>query len=299
MDSSTFERRKSIWEATLMLPNTESLIDSGIKELSEYFGISYTYARDILSKSEQLFAEEWEKNKVNPADNNSVIAFYNNTRFEIFELMDWHINRFDEGPLNYVCVLEIAKKFGFVKYLDYGSGIGSSAILFLRNGLEVTCADISQPLLNFMEYRIKKRKLEVDLVDLKKQHLAKANYDIITCFEVLEHTVKPIRILRSLRMALKNGGLLILNNVQCPKEKGRPMHISRVKLEKKLRYLGFNRLWNLQSEFKKSSNGSYVVVLRKVDRNCFINGLFYLYDSFFPLLLKNFINKLRKNYGSN
>lgn len=295
MDIQTFERRKSIWLDSLMLPYYKNLIDSAIMELSEYFSISAEEVINILPQSEKILAEEWVNMNINKKDRNSVIHFYNNTKMEILELMNFHINRFEKGPVNYVCAMEMAKKLGLRKYLDYGSGIGSGAIIFLKNGFDVTCADISQPLLSFIEYRLRKRNLKARLLDLKMQQLDKETYDIITCFEVLEHSTDPLNMLKDLRKALKTEGILILNNVQGVKENhNKPMHISNVNLQKRLRSLGFEYLWELNHEFKKSCKNNYIFVLRKVNRPFLIDSTFYLYDDFPPLYIKTIINKLRR-----
>lgn len=298
MNDQSLERRRRVWEDALILPCTESLTDSAIKELSDYFSKSPEEVRGILSQSEKLLAEEWLQMDINPKDRNSVINFYNNTQLEIFELMNYHIDKNSGYPLNYVCATEIAIKFAAVKYLDYGSGIGSGALVFLKDGFDVTCADISQPLLNFIEYRLRKRKLKATLIDLKEQQLQNNTYDVITCFEILEHCLNPSRILRKLRKALKIKGILIVNNVQRIREnKDKPMHISQVNLEKKLRSFGFQQLWALQEGFKKNCKYNYVAVLRKVDRPFGINKIFYLYDNFCSPRFKKIINKFRKSYS--
>lgn len=293
MDDNVLDvkNRKFIWETALMLPHSRNLVDSGIEELSEYFKISHREVEEVLPKSENLLADEWRKMKVNPRDANSVISFYNNTKIEIFELMDWHINRFDTGPLNYVCALEIAKERNAKKYLDYGSGIGSGIILFSKNGFEVTSADISDPLQDFIKYRSKKRNINVEFINLKQQKLKKDYYEVITCFDVLEHLVKPTKTIKELREALKEGGILILNNIKCPKHENKPMHISEVNLEKTLRSLGFNQLWVFQKKFKEVNKWAYVTVLEKVKRNFLYNKFFYIYDKFCPIWFSKSVKK--------
>ena len=290
MDKIILEGRKRVWEQALMLSGYDSLEESAISELSEYFHKDKMEIREVLSQAEKLFAEEWQRMEINREDSESVTSFYNNSQYEILELMDWHVNRFNEGPLNYVCAMEIAKKEKFTRYLDYGSGIGSGSILFLKNGFEVFSADVATPLQEFIKFRLKKRNIEACFIDLKKEKLENAIYDIVTCFDVLEHSVKPMKILEQLGRALRVGGFLILNNVECKLEEKRPMHISEVCLEQKLRYLGFDQLWDLQEDFKKS-NPNYVIVLKKVNRSIFVNMLFFIYDNFCPLSLKRLLNR--------
>jgi len=207
-----------------------------------------------------------------------VERFYNETQLELFELMDWHVNKIENGPLVYVCALDLAKKFKCKNYLDYGSGIGSGAILFAKNNFQVSVADVSSPLLSFLKYRFQKRNLEVDLIDLKNKKLKNEMYDIVTCFDVLEHSLHSHKIVCQIRAALKTNGFFVTNNLSIKKDSSRPMHISEVNLEYRIRYLGFEQLWNLQKDLSRTI-GRDIVVLRKVNRPFFINFIYFIYDN--------------------
>jgi len=293
VENDKLQRAKEVWENSLKLAGSDCLFKSGVKELSEFFNMTEREVTGILPQSVEIFAKEWERKNIDIKNENSVNDFYNGTSSEIFELMDWHINKFTTGPLHYVRALEIAKQLDLKAYLDYGSGIGSGAIVFLRNGFsDIACADIAEPLRKFVDYRLKKRNMKASLIDLRTEKLDKARYDLITCFDVLEHTTNPRRILKDLRDALKDGGFLILNNADCGTDEDRPMHISTAKLEKRLRGMGFQQLWNFQNEFKELSP-EYVLVLKKIKRHFMHNFLFYLYDGFCPKWLVRIVHKLK------
>lgn len=290
MNMLVHEEWKMAWEEALMLPGDfKKLEDSAVKELSEYLLIPQEKIKDILPKAENLLAEEWRNMNINEANEVSIKSFYNNTQLEIFELMNWHVNKLNTGPLNYVCAMEIAKELEIKEYLDYGSGIGSGAILFAKNGFNVACADISEPLAKFIKYRFDKRNLRVNFIDLRISALSKNTYDMITCFDVLEHVFNPGALLKQLRNALRENGILIVNNLFYEKDKNKPMHISEVNLDTRIRYLGFNNC-KFSERFKKSCSNP-VFVLKKVRRILFINYLFYIYDY---LYLKFFIKLIRK-----
>lgn len=298
MDQLIFEKRKKIWEEALIVSGTQTLIDSAVGELCDYFAKSAEEVRAILPEAGKLLAEEWHRMNINKKDKSSVSDFYNKTSLEIFELMQWNVYGQEKGPISYVAALELAQKMGFKRYLDYGSGVGSGIILFLKHGLEASGADIATPLQDFIKFRLKSRNLTAKLIDLKKQGLKPDAYDIITCFDVLEHAVDPRSMLKELRASLKKGGILVVNNVTCPEDKNKPMHISRVGLEKKLRSAGFDQLWNYQKDFKKSAT-NYVVVLKKVKRPAVMNAAFYLYDHFSPLAVSKIVKKLRQKNHDN
>lgn len=297
MDVKIIEQRKKKWECELSLDGFDNFEESIVNELCGYFDMEPERVRVFLSESQELFCEEWKKRKINSKKEYSVIDFYNSTYLEIFELMYWHLTVSDGRPLNYLCVNEIAKRFGAKKYLDFGSGVGSGAIVLMNNGFDVTCADISTPLLNFISYRLKIRNLHADLIDLKCQELKKDCFEIITCFDVLEHLVYPEKTLKKLREALKDDGLLILNNADCGEDKERPMHIARINLERRLRCLGFYQLWDLQENFKNAST-SYVIVLKKVKRNFLLNFFYFFYDNFISGIVYN-LKKNKSSYAKN
>jgi len=212
MDKFISKKQKEIWGEALSLPNCSNLRDSGIRELSEYFCKKPDEIINVLNQAKRLLSEEWINRNINSKDESSVISFYNNTQLEIFELMNWHIENLEASPINYITSLDIAKRNGAKMYLDYGSGIGSGAILFFKNGFNVACADISTPLLDFIRWRHRKRNLNAEYIDLKKDELPDNSYDIVTCFDVLEHLVNPHETLNKLRKALKDNGLLILSS---------------------------------------------------------------------------------------
>ena len=80
------------------------------------------------------------------------------------------------------------------KVLDIGCGRGISA-LFLKNmGCEVKGIDISEEAVK----HTKDKGIDAEVIDITIEEL-KGKYDIITCFEVLEHLTNPLGVLMKIK----------------------------------------------------------------------------------------------------
>jgi len=234
-----------IWHKAICHNKNLSIFNNAIIELQEYFGLQKEQIEHLLLNSEIMLKDEWVNFFLkNDFEESNIIRFYDSTQQEIFELMCWHYIKFLDGPLQYVFALKIALNNKFTTYLDYGSGIGTGGILFAQNNFSVTLADISTTNLDFCRYRFKKRNLKAEFIDLKNQYLQDKRFDIITCFDVLEHTCEPIKIIISLVNALNDNGLLLLN-IPISEDRNRPMHIVKdKKIIEKIDSIGlyYNRL---------------------------------------------------------
>jgi 2-polyprenyl-3-methyl-5-hydroxy-6-metoxy-1,4-benzoquinol methylase len=85
--------------------------------------------------------------------------------------------------------MEFASSVGCKTCLDFGSGVGSGALLFRSHGFDVTLADISRMMLSFCKYRFETRGLDASFIDLKQSKLPATAFDFITAMDVFEHLV--------------------------------------------------------------------------------------------------------------
>lgn len=283
-----------IWEITKIDKNL-SFTDAATLELHDYFGYKKDEINRRLRDSEKILAEEWNASfKDTKLGEKSLIRFYDHTQNEIFELMHWHYANILNGPLQYVFALDIAKRSSFNNYLDYGSGIGTGGILFATHGYKVTMADISKENLAYCRFRLAKRNLNAEFIDLKHQHIKQNTYDIITCFDVLEHTLDPLKVICKLRNSLTKHGLLILT-IPFGKDENRPMHIvTNRRIANAIRASGFAYLWDLSEECSRNINRS-VLVLNKSYRSLIINKIYFIYDNI-PHKIKEIISKTSKKF---
>src|SRR5262249_31341833 len=139
-----------------------------------------------------------------------IVGFYQSTRSYLFEHVWWHITDVETNASN-VAILEYANRRGAREYLDFGSGVGSSAILFAKQGFHVTLADVSRTMLDFARWRIERRGIQVEYIDLNHQALPRNRFDFITAVDVCEHLADPSKELKQISRALIPGGSLVFN----------------------------------------------------------------------------------------
>ena len=158
----------------------------------------------------------------NPADEQSVVRFYNEAESELFELIGWHAS----DPIHYrtLIVRDLALGRSGRVHLDYGSGIGNDALVFAAAGFDVTLADISDCLLAFAAWRCRRRGYSVRTVDLKREHLPREAFDVVVCFDVLEHIPNPLKIVRTIRRSMRGEALLVFH-APFADDPEHPMHV--------------------------------------------------------------------------
>jgi mycofactocin glycosyltransferase len=209
------------WQDALLLDGETDLIESSVRELTEYFGISRVDALEACVTALRESKREWEADpRETPAD---IEAFYRTTRSYLFEHLWWHATDPDECAGN-VALLDYACSIGAYQYLDFGSGVGSTAILFARHGLKVTLADISPTMLAFARWRLQRRGLHAEFIDLNHQVLPRQRFAFATAVDVLEHLCDPAGEMEKISQALVAGGVFAFN-FRAGHDPERPMHI--------------------------------------------------------------------------
>ena len=235
---------RQMWERALSLDGSSGLAESLLAELG-----SYTQCADpgeIQRRCLDAVAtlkKEW-LGQVDPSDRTSIERFYDASQATIYELMWWHTLREDNSPLAYVTALQLAQQRGCHRYLDFGAGVGSGAILFARHGFEVTLADISSTLLRFSEWRLGTRQLPASSIDLKVDRLPHRAFDFVTAMDVFEHLVDPVETVDHLADALEPGGFLFAR-ITAESDAERPQHIVQdfSATFARLRALGLVEVW--------------------------------------------------------
>jgi len=105
-----------------------------------------------------------------------------------------------------------ASKFAKNKsVLDIACGVGYGCKILLNAGaLSVEGVDISEKIIDYAKQNYQNDKIKFDcysIYDLTK----KGEYDLITCFETIEHVWDDRAVLRKLHDALKEDGYLIIS----------------------------------------------------------------------------------------
>jgi len=209
-----------IWSDALSLSPMD-LENSLSFELAGYLKISKNFIKEHWGNAVGDLKKSW--NKINPRTSQEIINFYNTNETQLLESMYWH-SQIGHAITDNVRSLQIALSAGGKNYLDYGCGVGSNGILFSKYGFEITLADISSVMLNFAEYRFKKRGLKANFIDLKTSDLPRTHFDFITIIHTLEHVSNPINLFEKVVKSAKIGGILFVTTPFF-KDKERPMHI--------------------------------------------------------------------------
>jgi ubiquinone/menaquinone biosynthesis C-methylase UbiE len=229
-----------LWREALLLPGETDLVESGLRELAEYFDISREEARRRCSGALAWSKREWDAAPRRTAD--EIKDFYRTTQSYLFEHVWWHATDLKNNAAN-AEILAYAQSLGARDYLDFGSGVGANAILFARHGFRVTLADISTTMLEFARWRLRRRGIQAMLIDLNRQSLPRGQFDFATAVDVFEHLPRPETELKQLSRAMKEGGTLIFN-CRAGTDEERPMHILKVgnPIWQALRASGFREL---------------------------------------------------------
>ena len=197
-----------IWADALLLPGEQDLKRSICVELGNLVGC------DDLAEIERKcqsalhdMRDQWNA-EVKKGDAEGTLTYYDKTAHYSYELMWWHSLVQDQGPLAYVVALHLALQNGFKDSLDFGSGVGSGALLFSKYGFSITLADVSSTLLDFSRRRLEARGIPATFIDLKTTELPVGQYDFITAMDVFEHIAEPEKAVEPIARALRPGGIL-------------------------------------------------------------------------------------------
>jgi 2-polyprenyl-3-methyl-5-hydroxy-6-metoxy-1,4-benzoquinol methylase len=217
------------------------------QEAAEYFGVSRADVQARIAAAKDQFKREWQQRVSDPTDEQAVVRFYNESQSELFELVGWHAT----DPIHYrtLMCLDVVRRHQVRRVLDFGSGIGSDAMVFAEAGYDVTLADVSDPLRAFAEWRLARRGHRVATLDLKTEALPEATYDAVVCFDVLEHIPRPLRTLDAISRSLRPGGLLFVH-APFGADPDRPMHVVHGDpISSRMRTVGFNWRGDLERDF--------------------------------------------------
>ena len=214
--------RLRVWREALLLPGETDLLASGVRELSEFYGISREEALERARNGVRASRDAW--NAAPRRTGEEIVAFYDQCEDYVFEHVHWHSTLTEGETLANVAILEYARAAGVRRYLDLGGGVGANLILFARAGMEVADADVSGPMMAFAKWRLERRGLKGEFLDLKRDSLPLSRFDLLTAVDVLEHVTDPVKTLGAALSSLVPGGraLVAMGFGQDPE---RPMHL--------------------------------------------------------------------------
>jgi len=259
---------RETWLSAVRLPGREDARESCLAELAEYTGSPIDAVEERCRRAVDEQREQWEERE--RTDEASLTEFYNGCEAYVYELLWWHALQQGDAPIWNARLVDIARRFGARSFLDFGAGVGTNAILLAREGLDVTCADVSAVLERCARWRLERRDLTAAFIDLKRESLPPETYDLISAVDVLEHVADPLQTLRELRAALRPGGVLVFDLIASKPDPERPFHLLRSKypIRSTIRGLGFRRVEGFQK----------YLVYQRVDRPLLTRGCVRAWD---------------------
>lgn len=249
VEAATTEQERQLgvyrkeWGDALRLGSETDLRASLLQEVADYYQIiDVKEVEQLCSGAVEAMREEWERH-IDSTTRTSIESFYQSATM-VYDLMGWHSLRDDTGPLAYMLGLEVARAHGVRLCLDFGSGVGSGALLFTQAGVQMSLADISTTLLDFCRWRFARRQLSANFFNLNIDTLPVARFDMIMAMDVFEHLVDPVATIEQLWRALRPGGLFF-GRIQVEDAGTHPQHIVRdfAPTFMRMRELGLVEIW--------------------------------------------------------
>jgi len=103
-----------------------------------------------------------------------------------------------------------------IKAIDVGCGGGILSESLAKEGTTVTGIDLSEDAINAAKNHAEKNNLAIDYQCISSEALAKkqaAQYDVVTCMELLEHVPEPQAIINDCTKLVKPGGHLFFSTI--------------------------------------------------------------------------------------
>lgn len=104
------------------------------------------------------------------------------------------------------------------RLLDYGCGIGSDGLLLLEAGYRVEFADYDNPSVEFLRWRLRRRRLEAPIHDLDRG--VPDGFDAAYAFDVIEHVPDAFAFLAE----MESRSDLVLVNLLEPEPDDQDLH---------------------------------------------------------------------------
>lgn len=182
-----------------------------LDDLAQYHGMTPEQALDRCLHWEQWSVEEWSA--ADRTTSEGLQDFYDTVQSWAFDLI-WYAYQQCENygfPASVVSLRFAKQRCPGGAHLDFGSGVGLTSQLFARGGMRTTMADVSGSLLKFARWRQARRGDEIEQINLSREELPSAAFDIVTAVDTLVHVSDFDGSLAALHRALKPSGWLLAN----------------------------------------------------------------------------------------
>ena len=137
-------------------------------------------------------------------DNNDLEEYYKNNFGSNRHFQGQRVN----ASVNLVALEKLIDFQNVSRYLDIGTGYG-----FLLKAIndkykiDTTGVELSQ---QEAEYAINSLKLDVRPMSLTEAQLERSSFDVVSCFEVIEHLAQPVNFVQEIAEYVKPNGMMIV-----------------------------------------------------------------------------------------
>lgn len=107
---------------------------------------------------------------------------------------------------------KVSKETSQLKILMLGDGVGSDSIHLFEHDFRPTYFDFpGSKTFDFAMNRFKRHQLKIETIT-STEKIPRNNYDVVICFEVLEHVPDPIGLIDNIKDYLSNDGIAIITD---------------------------------------------------------------------------------------
>jgi cyclopropane fatty-acyl-phospholipid synthase-like methyltransferase len=184
---------------------------------ADFTGEEHRRLLERVARAAGAVKDDWSaRSRETPA---AVADFYDESSTTTPLLVWWHAN--DINPAR--CAVgsaSVMRAIAARTVLDFGCGIGSTALVLGRGDLRVTLAEVSGEMLDFARWRLGQREIPHDALDLRTASLgdlAPGSLDAVVAFDVFEHIPDVAPHLQLLDRALAENGVICLNQAYVSK----------------------------------------------------------------------------------
>ncbi len=172
----------------LRRPGCRDIRESVLTDLGEYLGLDPEACVKAAVSSKERDAEQWGDLPAHPSAE-QLKAFYQRNHSWVPGLL-WYSYLQAEGyawPVAVSIANDLMHRRGDGAVLDFGSGVGSAALMFHHLGYKVSLADISSPLLEFARYRAAARSMPAEFIDLRTEEPPASTYHAVVAIQTMAH----------------------------------------------------------------------------------------------------------------
>jgi 2-polyprenyl-3-methyl-5-hydroxy-6-metoxy-1,4-benzoquinol methylase len=206
-----------------------------MKDLADFEEVEEVEIRRRFEQRQALRNEEFAKMVPDKTDEKALDNYYKNNNYEIYDHFFWHLEgrrSFDKKIVEDIKNLNPEKS---TEIIDYGCGGGQLAFMLAQEGYQVTIVEKNKKEIDFISYRFKKHNLKVKIVPLPIHEQFKNKYDIVLCFDVLEHIPdKEFESTIDKLKSLKKPDGKVFATVSFGAEEAHPSHFEMTEEKKKL-----------------------------------------------------------------